>query len=215
MRRTHFLIRKLKTLSGICHAALNGEPAEVLQAAIRGHVEGMPPLAKRATLRHYGKKYAAHTFIETGTFRGDTIAFLEPYFDSLYSVELSMDFYFAARKRFESLQDKIHLHQGDSAIQLAGILKQVSGRALIWLDAHYSGKDTARGETDTPIMAELDLVARQSLDKHIILIDDARGFGIDPAYPKLQTIADFGKKQGYHFENRFDIIRLVPLELRA
>ena len=106
----------------------------------------------------------------------------------------------AAQKRFESLQDKIHLYQGDSAIQLAGILKQVSGRALIWLDAHYSGKDTARGEMDTPIMAELDLVARQSLEKHIILIDDARGFGIDPAYPDFQAIADFAKKRGYHFD---------------
>lgn len=215
MDPTRLFLRKWNTLSGLIRATVAGEPAEVLRAAMQGQVESMPNPAKRATLRHYGKKYAARTFIETGTFRGDTIDYLEPYFDSLYSVELSMDFYLAAQKRFESLPDKIHIYQGDSAIQLADILMQVPSRALIWLDAHYSGKDTAQGETDTPIMAELDLIARQSLQKHIILIDDARGFGIDPAYPELQTIVDFAVKQGCHFENRFDIIRLVPLALLA
>ncbi|TSA31401.1 MAG: hypothetical protein D4R65_11260 [Verrucomicrobiaceae bacterium] len=215
MRRTNFLLRKWNTLSGLFLAAMAGEPSEVLRAAMKGQVESMPNPAKRATLRYYGNKYAARTFVETGTFRGDTIAFLEPYFDSLYSVELSMEFYLAAQKRFEAMRDKIHIHQGDSAIELAGILMQVRGRTLVWLDAHCSGKDTARGETDTPIMAELELIGRQSLDKHIILIDDTRGFGIDPAYPDLQAIADFAQKQGYHFESRFDILRLVPFELRA
>jgi hypothetical protein len=214
MRQAHFLLRKWNTLSGLCQAALTGEPVEVLKAAIQGQVECLPNPAKRATLRHYGRKYAARSFVETGTFRGDTIAFLEPDFDCLYSVELSEDYYLAAQKRFEPLRSKIHLYQGDSAIQLASILPQVKERALIWLDAHYSGKDTARGQIDTPIMAELELIARQSLAKHIILIDDARGFGIDPAYPDLQVLADFARNQHYHIETRFDIVRLVPYEVR-
>jgi len=81
---------------------------------------------------------------------------------------------------------------GDSTTQLEPILREVSAPAVLWLDGHYSGMHTARGvEGDTPILRELDVALREGKPDDAILIDDARLFGIDPAYPTVETIERF------------------------
>jgi hypothetical protein len=44
---------------------------------------------------------------------------------------------------------------------------------MFWLDRHYSGGFTAKGEKDCPIIEELDAISNGSHLKHSILIDDA------------------------------------------
>ncbi len=79
----------------------------------------------------------------------------------------------------------------NSAEKLREILADLSEPALFWLDGHYSGGDTARGTLDTPILQELDLILQQPDPGHVLLIDDARCFGTDPAYPSVDRLRTF------------------------
>jgi len=203
------LERKIRNLQSLFVAIFKREPFPVLVTAAKGHVKPMPEPMKRLTLLHYANRYAVKTFIETGTFRGETLSFLEAQMDELHSVELSPELFAAAQKKFVG-HSKIHLHQGDSADIFPKILEELKNPALIWLDAHYSAKITAHGPEETPILAELDAVFSNKNHHHFILIDDAREFEGNPAYPKLQEVREMAEKNGYCCECRFDLIRLMP-----
>ncbi|MEI6035985.1 MAG: hypothetical protein WCS65_17095 [Verrucomicrobiae bacterium] len=207
---TSVLKRKIQTFGSLFQAVLANEPWPVLLAACRGNINPMPEICKRETLRHYAKKSGAKVFIETGTFRGETIEFLEPEFSRRVSIELSREFFEAAQKKFFG-RPGIELFCGDSADLLPGVISSVEETALIWLDAHYSGKTTALGSQETPIIKELDIVFSLSKSRHVILIDDAREFGSNPNYPPLSVVEERARRNRYHYECRFDLIRLTPL----
>src|SRR5207248_7376226 len=46
-----------------------------------------PPEVKQQVLRRHAKQYGLRTFVETGTFFGDTTAALEPHLDELVTIE--------------------------------------------------------------------------------------------------------------------------------
>jgi hypothetical protein len=115
-------------------------------------------------------------FIETGTFMGDTIDNLSPFFDEIHSIELSPDLHQRASLRF--LHDRhIKLHFGDSSSVLRILIPKIDKPAVFWLDGHWSGGITARGEQDCPLLTELQLIMDQFPHKALILIDDYRLFG--------------------------------------
>lgn len=120
--------------------------------------------------------FKSNTFIETGTFGGETIANAVADFDIIHSVELSTEFYNRAVIRYAQSKN-IQLHHGDSPTVLRSILPLVCYNPIIWLDAHYCGVGTARSSSDSPILQELD--ALKSKPESIILIDDLRGFYYD------------------------------------
>jgi hypothetical protein len=116
------------------------------------------------------------TFVETGTYLGDTLAQLSGDFDSFHSIELSLDHYRRAVARFAD-HPQIHLINADSMAGLATALGRLpADRALIWLDAHYSGGDTAKGQSNTPVVSELRAILAHPQRSDIILIDDLRNF---------------------------------------
>lgn len=124
-----------------------------------------------------------HTFVETGTFRGDTIAAATNHFESCYSVELSESLYEMAVERFQSNPD-IHLHHGSSPQFLKNILEELVGKpVLFWLDAHWCHADlTAGADSQSPLLEELH--ALQPLHpESIVLIDDARLYLATPPSP--------------------------------
>lgn len=209
MNPSHKWSRPLETIAQFFKAVSMGEPWAVLREAVRGHINPMPESAKRATLRHVARQNSLRLFVETGTFRGETLKYLEPDMEVLHSIELSTDFYVQAKKEFSG-HKKIHLHQGDSAEILPQILAEISQPALFWLDAHFSGKDTAMGSEETPIIKELTAVFSQGQCGHCILIDDAGDFSSNPAYPDLHEIKTLAEKAGYSYECRFNLIRLLP-----
>lgn len=169
----------------------------------------MPERMKRLTLRHYARRHRLRTFVETGTFRGETIEFLLPEMDEIHSVELSDELHAAAVRKFKD-QPKVHLHQGDSGTVLPKIVDGLTKPALIWLDAHYSAKVTAHGPEETPILAELQAVFARQKAPHVILIDDAREFEDKGTYPALEEVRKIAEANGYNYECRFDLIRLTP-----
>ncbi len=148
-----------------------------------------PHIVKQTVLRSYAERYHLKIFVETGTYRGDMVAAMKPLFHKIYSIELSDKLFDEARRRFKG-DARIELIHGDSGQELGRIMERIDQPALFWLDGHYSAGDTARAEKDTPICEELDQILRAPDPGHVIIIDDARCLGSDPAYPTIQAVRD-------------------------
>jgi hypothetical protein len=188
------------------------EFAARIQWERKGKPIPLPNALKQAAILKYARDGGTRVFVETGTYEGRTLAAMVPYFDRLYSVELGEELYRRACARFASVP-KVRLFQGDSGEKLEDILGLVADeRCLFWLDAHYSRGDTARGSEDTPICRELSIIGRHSRKDHVILIDDARCFGSDPAYPAIPMVEEIACRlfPASSFSVLDDIIRIVP-----
>lgn len=169
-----------------------------------------PRQVKSGVLLRYAYRYKVKVFIETGTAYGATTQSMSPYFQKIYSIELNPDFHKKNLEKFKFYRH-INLLLGDSGEKLVEVLNCLSEPALFWLDAHYSGGDTARGDKDTPILDELKHIFNSPFN-HIILIDDARCFGTDPAYPTIDELRTFicQHRRNYQLKVVDDIIRLTP-----
>lgn len=118
----------------------------------------------------------ATTFIETGTYLGDTLAAMRRVFEKAYSIELSEELYNRARQRFAN-DKNVTLLLGNSAEKLIELENVVNdGANIFWLDAHWSGGITARAGENTPLIKELRAIQRFELQKSVIMIDDVRYF---------------------------------------
>jgi hypothetical protein len=184
---------------------------ELAQWKRDGCVGAAPHLVKQKMLRDYGHTFGLNVLVETGTYLGDMVYAMMPYFSQIYSIELSQEFHERAQRRFRRCP-KIKLLQGDSRQAIAAVLQMVNEPILFWLDGHYSGGVTARGVTDTPILEELGHIFEGRRLRDVILVDDARLFGVDPAYPTLDELASFVGQRApqVQIEVRDDCIRITP-----
>lgn len=113
-------------------------------------------------------------FIETGTFTGNGVEqALELGFKYVISIELSERYYNLASERFQ-FHPRVKIIRGDSYKVLPRILKNIDCQCTFWLDAHYSGSDTAVGDYNSPLLYELDAIRNHHIKTHTILIDDLR-----------------------------------------
>ena len=119
------------------------------------------------------------TFIETGTSYGASIHSIHPYFEKLWTVELSQELYTHTKPLTDSIPHCTHV-LGDSLIELPKFLHSIpdTDKVFFWLDAHYSSQNTARNHLDCPLIEEC-LVIDQNYksDSAIVVIDDVRLFG--------------------------------------
>jgi predicted O-methyltransferase YrrM len=170
-----------------------------------------PPQVKQAVLRDVARAHGLRFLVETGTYLGDTAAALAPEFDALVTIELDPGLHQRARQRFAGVDKVICLH-GDSGVLLPQIMARLAAPTLFWLDAHYSGPGTARGEVDTPVLAELRTILRHPSRGHVVVIDDARLFGLDPAYPTVRQTWDLvrAERPDCAFDVAIDMVRVTP-----
>ncbi|WP_160012578.1 hypothetical protein [Rhizobium sp. 18055] len=118
----------------------------------------------------------ARAFVETGTYLGDTVYAMRDVFEKVYSIELSEDLYGQATERFSG-DPKVKLLLGDSSEKLQEAARLSSDPAAVfWLDAHWSGGNTARAEENTPIVSELKSILSCDLEQPIMIVDDMRYF---------------------------------------
>lgn len=176
-----------------------------------GHPNPPPHIIKQKVLQHYAKEFNLRILVETGTYYGDMVEAQLKYFDKIYSIELSPVLFSYALERFKS-KDNIELIQGDSGIEIEKIMKKIEKPVLFWLDGHYSADETAKGEKDTPILEELACIFNSDDLGHVIVIDDARLFGSDPAYPSLEMLERFvhSKRPAAKISVSNDSIRIIP-----
>jgi len=179
----------------------------------RGRPVPPPHLVKQRVLRGYAERYRLKIFVETGTYRGDMVEAMKHLFHRIYSIELSDTLFAAAQRRFRR-DSHIELLHGDSSQELGRIMERVDQPVLFWLDGHYSAGDTARGEKDTPICDELAEIFRAPDLGHVIVIDDARCFGSDPAYPTLPALREYvwSRRPHARIVVEDDSIRITPPE---
>jgi hypothetical protein len=136
-----------------------------------------PPSVKARAVRHHAERFELPTFIETGTFCGDTTAAVASSFQRCITIELSDALWIKAKSRLEAIGNVTCL-RGNSSIVLPQVLSELEGAALFWLDAHASGDNTSDGGCD-PIMDELHAIFGRQNPRDVVLIDDARGHPID------------------------------------
>jgi len=170
-----------------------------------------PHIFKAMRIREVSRRYQCRILIETGTCLGEMILATIGDFEQIHSIELSP--LLAARAQDRLTRHRhVTIHQGDSGELLPKVLDVVEERALIWLDAHYSGHITAKAELDSPISRELTAIAKHL--GHCVLIDDAHMFVGSGGYPTIEETRELALHcfPTYTFSMVHDIIELLPAE---
>lgn len=175
-----------------------------------------PHVVKQRTIRSFADRFGLQVLVETGTYYGDMVEAMKRRFKRIYSIELDTQLCERATKRFQ--RDRhVKIIQGDSGIELGKIVGQLDQPALFYLDGHYSGGTTAKGTGDTPIYEELAHIFNARERGHVIVIDDARCFGTDPAYPSIEKLREFirSKRPDARIEIEDDSIRITSAAIAA
>lgn len=178
---------------------------------LKGSPAPMPPHKKRRYVTSIAKASGAHTFVETGTYRGDTSSALAQVVDHVFTIEIEPTLASVARRRFR--RKNVTVLEGNSATLIKQIVDQTSltGPVLFWLDGHYSAGVTGGKDVDLPIKDELRQILPTLGPRDIVLIDDAREFtGGD--YPSLTEIKDWilGLSEGRKILVKNDMIHVYP-----
>lgn len=180
--------------------------------ADRGFAPPSPPHVKRAIIRRWGG--TGVTWVETGTYRGDTTAMLAGFGGPVHTIEPAVDLHRQAKERFRD-QLNVVVHLGLSEDVLPGLLPTLTGPVSFWLDGHWSGGETFRGPTDCPLLQELTAIeTRLRCDERtVLLIDDIRC--CDPGrpefahYPSLDSVIDRCRSMGFGWCIEHDILIAV------
>jgi hypothetical protein len=174
---------------------------------LRNDCNGLPPhVFKQNVIYEFQKKYGYGILVETRTYLGDMVEAQKKFFSKIYSIELSVRLYNRARRRFKKDKNVV-IMQGDSGVVLSKI-KELNEPAIFWLDGHYSGGMTAKGDKECPIFEELEAIFAGEKQNHILLIDDARLFVGQNDYPTIERLTAFilTKNPAYKFELKKDIL---------
>ncbi|MCS6824710.1 MAG: hypothetical protein NZ529_10475, partial [Cytophagaceae bacterium] len=137
----------------------------------------------------YKTLYGCKILVETGTYKGDMIEAQLNNFDEIISIELSLELWEKAKNRFK-YHSKVNLIQGDSGKELQNVCTNLKDRTLFWLDGHYCGGNSTKGDLECPIYNELKAIFKSPI-KHVILIDDARYFIGKRDYPTIKELKNF------------------------
>lgn len=165
-----------------------------------------PNWIKRRVLLRNGIR--GGTWIETGTYFGDTTMLMARRGHRVVSIEPEPTLHARARQRFASMPH-VEILLGESERVFPEVTARLEGNATFWLDGHYSGGGTHEAGSDTPIRIELGEIARRlpALGRVCVMVDDLRCFmpgtpgGED--YPSLDWLIDWCRANGltWHIEH--------------
>jgi hypothetical protein len=175
----------------------------------RGFAAPSPANIKSACLIRNGIPGA--TWVETGTYLGETARMLAEHGNKVFTVEPQPELYIQARERLDDVA-KITVIHGTSEAVLPELLPTLSGDVNFWLDGHYSAGVTFEGSQHTPILDELSAISANlsRFGSVAILVDDIRCF--DPripgfsTYPPLDSIVDWAREHDLSWHIEHDIL---------
>ena len=119
------------------------------------------------------------TCIETGTYMGDTVRNMQPYFEQFHTIEISP---YLHQKFLSEHPDygNVTAHLGDSSNLIPELIQKFdeNQKCVFWLDGHFSHGCTSKGEKDVPLLEECKAIdTLYKPDEGLILVDDLRLFG--------------------------------------
>jgi len=118
------------------------------------------------------------SFVETGTYKGDTTLMAAKYFETVYTTEIVPALHKSSKeKATEQKVTNVRFLLGDSVELLKEITPKVLEGAVFFLDAHQSGGDTSNnGKNHVPLLQELDVILSHKVKPSIYIVDDLRLF---------------------------------------
>lgn len=137
----------------------------------------------RFKLAEFVECYKLRTFVETGTARGDSLAYaaMRPEFEQLLSCEIMPLLAAGAIARFNE-DPRIAVLRMESGLFMRLVAASALPPALFWLDAHYPGAGFGLGDYGDagpeaerlPLRRELQMIQAHRDGRDMILIDDLR-----------------------------------------
>jgi hypothetical protein len=180
----------------------------------RGFSAPAPQFVKQIVLKRNGISSA--TWVETGTYLGQTTEFLAQDALQVYSLEPEPTLF---KNAYTYFQDKMNVEiiHGPSEEVFPELLKKLQGNVCFWLDGHYSGGGTFKGAFDTPILNELSMIANhlEQFNQVVVMIDDVRLFNGDvhanEFYPSLNKLVEWSNKHHltWHIEHDIFVAKLI------
>jgi len=167
-----------------------------------------PHFIKQACLIRNGQPNA--TWVETGTYLGQTTEVLSKYGKKVYSIEPEPTLFANAKKYFNNVKN-VEILNGTSESIFPALLPKINGDINFWLDGHYSGGITFKGPQDTPILDELKIVTNNMnhFNKICVMVDDIRCFNPHQSeystYPSVDELVHWAKENRLHWHIEHDI----------
>jgi hypothetical protein len=163
-----------------------------------------PWTVKHSVLNRYSLNNS--TWIETGTFHGETTKFLSRISNGVISIEPDETLYSQAVSKFLGVENIVLINSTSEEV-FDHIVGKLSGNVNFWLDGHYSGPGTFKATQETPIVFELNTISkyRNNFQNILVLIDDFRLFSVDEEYPKKEFLVEWANLNGFSWTVEHDI----------
>ena len=132
------------------------------------------------------------SFIETGSFKGGTSAWAANHFRHVITIEGMPGRWWKTWNNTLGQLSNVATLLGESGDLLPRILSVLQVPAIFWLDAHYcttNHDEQKQGLSVCPVMHELLAInAHACAHLHVIMVDDARLFGIEKGWPREDVL---------------------------
>jgi hypothetical protein len=167
-----------------------------------------PHFVKQSCLIRNG--FINASWVETGTYLGQTTELLSKNSKRVYSIEPSEALYLQAHRYFKNFSN-VEILRGESEKILPKLLPQLSGDINFWLDGHYSEGITYKGAQTTPILDELECISENlhRFNNVCILIDDIRCFNPSlnefSGYPSVNVLVNWSNRHNFFWKIEHDI----------
>jgi len=176
-----------------------------------------PEFIKHRVLNRFNLENS--TWIETGTYYGDTTKYLSQFARKIITIEADVRLFNIAKKTLNKYKNiKIFNGQSQNILEKILVEEELSKNICFFLDAHLcqdhiiNEKTYGEENNGTPILRELKIIEEQlvNFNKVNIIIDDIRLFDNKfQNYPSLDILVDWSKKikSKWHIEHDMFIIQ--------
>lgn len=179
---------------------------ETLLWAVDGYPVPVPFQIKINTLFRYSIPNS--DWIETGTYLAETTLFLAKrnQKNKIYTIEPAKTIHNFVSSKYSKIRNIEFLH-GTSEALFNTTLEKTQTSINLWLDGHYSGDVTFKGEVDSPIVHELEALTR-NLNRYNsirVFVDDFRLFGTAAGYPTKEYLVEWADSNEFSWIVENDI----------
>lgn len=162
-------------------------------------------------LTRLAKDHHIDVAIETGTWKGDTTIFLSDYFAKVFTIEVSIEHFFAAQRYLQRFSN-IKCIYGSSEQAFHQILPSLADQPIFfYLDAHWYEQ--------WPLLDELEEISLTHKDNCILVIDDFKVPGRPDipydAYGRNECSFDYIEEKLNKVFSEYACFYLIPRNLES